>query len=107
MNGYAWLFVGLLAVSSPVSADLLADLKELKAICDQGLLTTDECAEQRRKILAKHDSGEPEWFCNYFGEQTRATALSDSSKMYSESTAASAIEGRYGAIRTDSARSPA
>jgi hypothetical protein len=38
MNRYAWPFIRLLAVSSPVSADLLADLKELKAICDEGLL---------------------------------------------------------------------
>ena len=82
----------LLCVCEALKADLFEDLSELKKICDADLLTEDECATRRQKILAKYDGDSEEWFCNYAGEATAPTQFSDGeSKGFTESASASAI----------------
>lgn len=68
-------------------------LTKLKGLCDKGLLSEEECKEQRKKLialldeeLAKPDEKRAAWFCNYAGEQTLPTA--PSGKAFSESASA-------------------
>jgi hypothetical protein len=41
------------SIENERSSTLVQDLEELKAACDRGLLTADECATGRSKLLDK------------------------------------------------------
>lgn len=53
-----------------VFADLYSELTDLKKICDDGLLTENECEAQRQVILNQHNTAgnQLSWYCNYAGE---------------------------------------
>jgi hypothetical protein len=88
--------LGILCLSASVFADWKNDLRELKEICDEGLLSEKECTLEREKILTERDalktSNKVEWFCNYEGEHSTPTLLTDKElNNFSESNDASAI----------------
>lgn len=86
----------LLLQSGAATADWKSELRELKEICDEGLLTNIECTEERSKILAKRDRDENTnqvgWYCNYHGEHSNPVLLTDEElSNFSESNDAAAI----------------
>ncbi|MGI1671373.1 MAG: hypothetical protein K6L74_13760 [Neptuniibacter sp.] len=85
-----------LFVAGSVFADWKQELRELKEICEEGLLSESECSSEREKILIERDakkaSNHVEWFCNYDGEHAHPVLLTDEElNNFSESNDASAI----------------
>lgn len=82
----------LLLFSMHSNADLLAELTELKKICDAKLLSDDLCKSRQEKILEKYDEKHEEWFCNYAGESIEPKQIDEADgKSFSESASASSI----------------
>ena len=73
--------------------ELLNNLRNLKKICDEDLLTEEECTQERQRILQKYrNTNDEEWFCNYGGESKAPQRFADSVQGNSFSQSASASE---------------
>lgn len=88
----ALIGVALTLSADLAHADLINDLKDLKKICDAGLLSEKVCIDRQAKILAKYDHPADEWFCNYGGETDGPAEFSTTDgKSFSETASASEI----------------
>ncbi len=72
--------------------NIVNSLTELKAICDDGLLTEQECASYRQEIMTRHKESAGAWFCNYAGDPTAPEPFDETDEFqYSEAAGASTI----------------
>lgn len=91
------LFSGELAVGQALSVEeVRGSLHVLKALCEDGLLTADECSNQRANVLERlrvaEEADNSAWFCNYSGEPERGTPFPEGDALaFSEEASASAV----------------
>jgi len=90
------ILVILVSIPIPIYADWKEELRELKEICSEGLLSEDECGAERRKIIKRRDDAidtkTVEWFCQYDGNNTPPILFTESElNNFSESADASSI----------------
>ena len=89
------IWIGALLISSVAHAGWKQELREIKEACEEGLLTAQECAAERKEVLARRDAalrdGEVDWFCSYGGTESEPATLSGTSNKFSESADAAAV----------------
>ena len=82
-------------MAAAATADITRDLTELKELCEQDLITEDECTAQRQRILDRYNAtleqnDGPSWFCNYAGEAQAPSEFDPETLSFSETESASA-----------------
>src|SRR5262245_18018248 len=92
--GFA-LFVAIVSMSlNSSNAGWQQDLRELKEVCDQGLLPEKECQEKREKIWSSRvDQPKLSWFCNFDGSNVNpdeSQFRSSDGTLFSEAASAQA-----------------
>lgn len=93
----AVLYALLLGSAALAQSDWIEELRTLQSVCSQGLLTEDECASERQRILAEREndglSPSERFICNYYDaeEHSHFHSVSYGNTQFSSSVEAASM----------------